>query len=262
MSVRQFDVTEVVKDWAMEQFERKANRKESKLLCQKAVNVKVDWRNVTVIHEPTEYIPQPPKPGQGIKNNTILFNTSFTNKTNSKQCYTFKVERKTTSSCEVEIENSFTTGNEMAVKLTTPGEIMEASAGFKKEMTLTKLEGQSIEEELSWGTDSAIEVDARSTAIAKLVVKEEEYEGNFQIRTKMGGRVRISYYNLRDNNSFIKGIEGDIHDIIKPIVAQKKLDPADLGLEFENRLVIITTKGKCRFKYGVEQMAEVDQISL
>ena len=35
---------------------------------------------------------------------------------------------------------------------------MEANAGFKKEMTLTNSEGETVEEEMTWGVDSQIEV--------------------------------------------------------------------------------------------------------
>ena len=46
----------------------------------------------------------------------------------------------------------------MDVKLTTPGSILEANAGFHRELSLTEIEGQTIEEELTWAVDSQIEV--------------------------------------------------------------------------------------------------------
>ena len=46
----------------------------------------------------------------------------------------------------------------MDVKLTTPGSILEANAGFHREISLTEIEGQTIEEELCWAVDSQLEV--------------------------------------------------------------------------------------------------------
>ena len=46
----------------------------------------------------------------------------------------------------------------MDVKLTTPCSILEANAGFSREMSLTNTRGETIEEELTWSVDSEIEV--------------------------------------------------------------------------------------------------------
>ena len=49
-------------------------------------------------------------------------------------------------------------GMSLDLKLTTPGSILEANAGFHREISLTQIEGQTIEEELSWSVDSQLEV--------------------------------------------------------------------------------------------------------
>ena len=139
---------------------------------------------------------------------------------------------------------------------------------------------------------------------------------SFQLKTKVSGRVRVVFSNLRDNNSFLKvihssfhlfihsffhpfirsffhpfihssfhpflqppllpsfifpsstsppppqAVEGDIHDVIKQAIGHKHLNAVDNCIEFEGRVVVISTRGKCRFKYGVEQLAEVDQVAL
>ena len=46
----------------------------------------------------------------------------------------------------------------MDVKLTTPCSILEANAGFSREMSLTNTRGETIDEELKWSVDSEIEV--------------------------------------------------------------------------------------------------------
>jgi len=62
----------------------------------------------------------------------------------------------------VNIDKAVTTGVEMSVKLTTPCQIMEANAGFRREMTLTNSESETIDEEMSWGVDSQVEVEGKS----------------------------------------------------------------------------------------------------
>ena len=59
----------------------------------------------------------------------ILFQTRFTNDTDDPQEYTLKTEKRTMSSCDTVIEESFTKGVEMSVNLKTPCEIFEANAG-------------------------------------------------------------------------------------------------------------------------------------
>ena len=66
----------------------------------------------------------------------VLFRTFFSNHTDQEQEYSFKTERTTQSSCEIEIEKGVTYGEEMNVSLKTPCEVFEASAGFSRELEL------------------------------------------------------------------------------------------------------------------------------
>jgi hypothetical protein len=71
----------------------------------------------------------------------------------------------------------------MNVKLTTPCQVLEANAGFHREMSLTRGEAETIEEEMTWSVDSQIEVPEKHIGEAKLVILEEEYQGRFTIKT-------------------------------------------------------------------------------
>ena len=71
----------------------------------------------------------------------------------------------------------------MNIKLTTPCQVLEANAGFHREMSLINGESETIEEELTWSVDSQIEVQGRHVGEAKLVILEEEYHGRFTIKT-------------------------------------------------------------------------------
>ena len=182
------DLQSIVEDWAKEYFMRKADKKEQRRFDKGTIVMDTDWRRVRFYHEEPKYEPEVPKPGTGKPTLNTLYQTSFTNKTDNNQTYNFNAQRSTRSECTVEIEESFTKGVAMEVKLATPCEIMEANAGFTRELTLTNVEGETLEEELSWGVQSEIVVPGRHRAQARLIITEEEYNGKFTIRTgSVGG---------------------------------------------------------------------------
>lgn len=45
-----------------------------------------------------------------------------------------------------------------------PEQILEASAGFSQEISLSKATRQCVDEEMSWGVDAHVEVQPKSTA--------------------------------------------------------------------------------------------------
>ena len=89
---------------------------------------------------------------------SVLFRTKFKNMTDRQQEYTMKTEKTTKSALITEVESGYTRGVEMSVTLKTPGELLEANAGYRREYSLTHLSGESFEEELHWGVDSVIKV--------------------------------------------------------------------------------------------------------
>lgn len=256
------DLSALVEDWALTHFRRRANRKERRLLEQDFINMEVDWKRVEFDHHEPKYVPEPPTPGQGIPINNILFHTSFTNKTEHPQTYTFKTERTTRSTCTVEIEQGYTQGFETSVKLQTPCGIMEANAGFHREISLTNCKAQTVEEELVWGVDSQVHVKGKHRAEAKLIIKEEEYKGEFCVETLVKGRVRVVFTNLKDNNSFIRAREGDIVEIVREAFDGKRMQGDAISVEGSSRSVVLRTRGKCLFRYGLQQNVEVDQLPI
>ena len=261
---KHIDIQGIVEDWAWDYFRRKTSgeRKLKKLLEKEYISMEIDWKRVKFEHGPPEYKPAPRKAGSGTPINNVLFETTFVNKTKKTQNYSFRTERVTKSSCEVQIEEGYTQGYEMSVTLKTPCEIFEANAGYSREMNLTKTEGQVIEEELTWEVDNQLQVEGRHRAEAKLVILEEEYAGGFEILTKIKGRVRAVFTNIKDNNSFVKAVEGDIDEIVRQARDQGRIKGNTMTVEGSTRTVLCRTKGSCKFKYGMKQNVEVDQFPL
>jgi len=181
------DIQALVEDWAIDYFRRKATRKEQRLLEQDFIHHEVDWRRVQFIHDDAIYEPEPPSPGAAGQSSTpnVLFQTTFANRTDREQTYTFRAERTTRSTCSVTVEQACTTGVEIGVTLTTPCQILEANAGFRREMTLANSESETIEEELTWSVDSQVNVLGRHIGEAKLVIMEQEYEGRFTVKSRI-----------------------------------------------------------------------------
>ncbi|ELU08575.1 hypothetical protein CAPTEDRAFT_134512 [Capitella teleta] len=261
-NVSHVDLSALVEDWALTHFRRRATRKERKLLEQDMIMMDVDWKRVDFQHMEPTYDPEPPTPGKGTPINNILFHTSFTNKTDHQQTYTFKTERTTRSTCAVQIEQGYTQGVETSVKLATPCGILEANAGFHREISVTNSKEQTVEEELCWGVDSQVNVKGKHRAEAKLIIKEEEYKGHFLVQTCIKGRVRVVFTNLKDNNSFIRVREGEIVEIVREALEGRRPQGDAISIDGATRSVVCRTRGKCMFRYGLQQNVEVDQFPM
>jgi len=105
---QKIDINWIIEEWARDYFKRKASKKERKLLEQEQIQTEIDWRRVKFVHDEAKYNPEPPTPGSGRSTQNVLFNTTFTNKTERPQTYTFRTERTTRSSCTVAVEQGYT----------------------------------------------------------------------------------------------------------------------------------------------------------
>ena len=266
MGTTTVELEKIVESFAKDYFKNRiaSGWRERRLFAQGNVGVKLDWKRVIFIHSEPRYDPEPPKPGAGSPVSNCLFHTTYTNKTNKPQTYNFKAERSTRSTCNVELEQSYTEGYEVGITLKTPCEILEANVGFCRELEITKMTGECSEQELNWGVNSDIEVQGRSKAIAKMMITEEEYSGRFEVKTNIQGVVHIVYTNLKDNNSFLRACDANIYELITWARDNRILPQGDLVTlgDKSKRDVILTTRGSCQFKYGLKQDVEVDQIEL
>ena len=87
------------------------------------------------------------------------------------------------------------------LELSWAWQVLEANAGYKRELTLTNVDGEVFEEELSWGVESQIHVQPQHVAEATLMVDERRLTGSFTVETRMRGTVYVSFTSPRDNNA-------------------------------------------------------------
>uniref|UniRef100_A0A915Q5N6 Uncharacterized protein n=1 Tax=Setaria digitata TaxID=48799 RepID=A0A915Q5N6_9BILA len=213
------------------------------------------------------------------KDEQSLFKSTFTNTTEREQEYSFKAERSTRSAATVIVEKGVCRGVEMALKLKTPGEIVEANAGFRSELSVLNIGENTIEEELIWGVDSTVRVPPLCETVAELIILEDHqtrlvlssfrhslitlkllttflpnFSKKFSIESHMSGRIIVTVTNIRDNNSLVTIIEGKIADIIRSIA-----NYSAMGFTIQNDVVSYMTQGMCKFKYGVEQKVKITE---
>lgn len=93
--------------------------------------------------------------------------------------------------------------------------------------------------------------------VAKLVVKEQEYNSSFKMATRIRGRVVAIVTNLRDNNAFIQSIESDFVDIMRGL-AEKYAK----HFTIDGNTVVWNVEGSCQFRFGVEQHVELTEVPL
>jgi hypothetical protein len=70
-------------------------------------------------------------------------------------------------------------------------------------------------------------------------------------------QVIVSVLNTRDNNCFVKSIDGDIVEIIRREAESNSLK--GFTVDKTQNIVSYTTKGRCQYRYGIEQHVQLSQ---
>ena len=120
---------------------------------------------------------------------------------------------------------------------------------------LRNLNGESIEEEITWAVDSQIKVPPMHHTQAALVVTEKQYGAKFKVVTKFAGKVHVTITNTKDNNSFVSSVDGNIFDIVNAEIKRKGSHPCYVS----GRWICYETRGSCSFQYAVEQQVVLSQ---
>ena len=244
------DLSEVVKKWAKSAYKDIENKKQ-KILRQKEerekgklIDVMIDW-SALEFHDETKWeglvddtsddgtdgsggaatsdVTTKKQPCGAMKA-VILFETKFTNNTTDPQEYTIRTEKTTRSSMVTTIDRGLKLGSEVGVKVTLPGDILELNAGFRDEFLLKNSKGDTFEEQLTWSLESKIVVQPQHEADARLLVNEKKQSGDFTIKSRVSGNVRVTFTSIKDNNSFIMSTSEDIVTILKVNYFQNKYD--------------------------------------
>ncbi|ESN99616.1 hypothetical protein HELRODRAFT_176785 [Helobdella robusta] len=219
-----------------------------------------------------------------LRRDLCLFRTEFTNTSDEAQTFTFKTERKTTSRqkrlkrqniafkirCDISIQQGFRIGGNVDIRVsipTTPAgmlpKVADAAAseldtcritgGLSGELHVTKATGQTIEENLTWGVDSQVNVEPKSRVVAALMIREEELTADFVITTTIRAIHSVVQVYIKDKKT------KRLLEILE-IPAKNLADilGSDRFSKLENNVVQCDTKGNIKAVYGAEQVIRVD----
>ncbi|KAL5969433.1 hypothetical protein TSMEX_002848 [Taenia solium] len=264
-----FDLTAVVRAWAVNAFMAAADGRTKKDVCgggggvTGCLEVQLVWEDVVCWSDAPSFADSH---SVRLPKSHVLFSTAYRNNTDGVQEYNFRTDRSTRSTAEIEISKGFSAHRELGVKLQLPNQILEANAGFSQEISLTKATRQCLEEEMSWGIDTRVEVQPKSAANVEVNIVEHQMTCRFAVDTRLRGRIRAVCMDGRKNNAFLMSIEADLGDVVKAYLEKPRPPSAPklthVRVEGSNapKTVVITTEGRCAFRFGVKQEIEVTQI--
>lgn len=253
------DADAIIKAWAKNWYEKHLRKSE-----QKRLRAKLPWDELVVeidkksgdeqlrleAGDPNYELLEGECKGTSKPRTYILLKSSFVNKTSEVQEHLIKTERKTKSTCTFSITEGCKLGQNFSLKLATPlNPVIEANVGFTSEVSVSDFKQTTSERELTWAVDSQIKVPAKSIVTAELEIQETEYSGNFEVKTYLKGQFEVK---LSKNNKTLAPIRGrNLQTIFK-----------SHGFQEDSGGIFCMTKGKCHFRYGVEQKLKIHEEAL
>ncbi|XP_070579175.1 uncharacterized protein [Ptychodera flava] len=256
VSDKVIDVEDVIKNWASNYVQKYSDKDVKKLAdLDDILSTDINLKKLRIVHGKPEY--KALGPLGDMPSAYVLFKTSFTNSTDNDQENLLKTERKTRSSCAISIDKGYTIGGSIGVTLSPPNPVIQANAGFSKEISLKNVEEQTLDEELTWTVDTKITIPKHTETTAELLIEEEEYNGKFTVETKFEGKVQVTIRNKKDKNNVLTIITGDIGDVLS----------GEHGfftkLEGNKKAVVyFATEGVCLCRYGIKQQMVLKQKAL
>ncbi|VDM27505.1 unnamed protein product [Hydatigera taeniaeformis] len=100
----------------------------------------------------------------------------------------------------------------------------------------------------------------------KVSIVEHQMTCRFAVDTRLRGRIRAVCMDGRKNNAFLMSIEADLGDVVKAYLEKPrpptapKLTHVKVEGSCTPKTVVITTEGRCAFRFGVKQEVDVTQV--
>ncbi|CAF4748350.1 unnamed protein product [Rotaria sp. Silwood1] len=252
------DLDEIVEKWVWNMW----NRTKTKSLARykrEELLVIINWKHVVFIQNDTHFYGSPPV---RLPKSQILFRTNFNNNTSNEHSYIFQTERFTRSIFEFKFIQSLTKSQESAVILRLPEEVVELDGGIKREQSVEFGQDTIKEYKMRWSVNTNVRVAPYTRTYAELNIDEEEFHGDFTVSIQFFGRITATIATRQSPNTYVKFIDGDIVQIIREAM---EYDNSLYSFEiFDDNppVVQFTMRGKCSFRYGIQQHVILKQESL
>ncbi|GFN94125.1 Lin-24 (twenty-four) like [Plakobranchus ocellatus] len=236
------DLEEIVRDYASS-FLDSDQKKHADLK-----NPIINWDRMFVTHGEAKYA-KPMTPPMPVSH--VLFSAVFANNTPKPQTYALRTERHTKSSCNVTFAKTYSFGVAVSMRLTPPNPIIEANSGFKSDLTESKGQSQTFERELMWAVDNSITVPPGFQTKAELVIKEDNFNGEFEVPCYFEGTIVVTYENKKREHV------ATVRDHVKKFFKNQQGFTTD-----EKGRPMFKVRGCCKCRFGVEQSVRLTETPL
>lgn len=219
------DIDQVLQDYAWRELKRDARWYQSPLLRRSCYDIEIPWNFYEFSHKTVKF---------NLRNNHIssdglktrkqveLFSTQYENNTAKDQVYNLKTNRQTQARTYVSFQRGFAIKGKANFFIDIPERFghcgVTSSASGK--LKITKIRGESLEEMFAWNVDSDITVDPYHVTNVKLIVTEDEFMADFEIKTTLRlptGEAPIILKRKRDNRIQAVLLISDLHDVFSDL---------------------------------------------
>jgi hypothetical protein len=215
------DIDQILQDYAWRELKRDARWYQSPLLRRSCYEIEIPWNFYEFTHKTVKFALRNGNhiSPDGFKNDkhVELFSTQYENNTAKEQLYNLKTNRQTQARTYVSFQKGFAIKGKASFTIDIPERFghcgVTASANGK--LKVTKIRGESLEEMFTWQVDSDITVDPFHVTNVKLIVTEDEFIADFEIKTTMRmptGEAPIILKRKRDNHIQAVLLISDLHD--------------------------------------------------
>ncbi|XP_060070464.1 uncharacterized protein LOC132550419 [Ylistrum balloti] len=234
------DLEKTIQDYAWRELKRDARWYQGPLLRRSCYDIEVPWNFYEFEHQTVRFAPRHNRHtvGDGFRErkHVELFSTDYKNNTGKDQIYNLKTQRQTKALTNVTFQRGFNIKGKANFKLKIPERYGHCgvTASADGHLRVTKCRGETLDEMFTWQVDSDITVDPYHVTKVTLVVTEDEFIADFEVRTTMKlttGEAPIILKRKRDNHIHAVLLISDLGEIFGdlgcPVINVLKGDEGD-----------------------------------
>ena len=244
-----------------------------KVLKDQRFELGIDWNYANFEHEFKRFKSRPVRdngPNEVIpkKESLCLFRTKYENETDRVQKFTFKTERSTKTTASVSITKGFQLGGKLNLNFGLPTVSSEniqsckVTGGLSGQFSISKTEGLTHEETLTWSVDTQVEVGKNKRCVAELIVIEEQFDADFTLLstlTCMTDVLPMTIKHKKTGRQKVVEIPVErVWDVLcKEGFTLKHGEQKDVKKEDRDYTMYCDSKGIFRTVYGAEQRINI-----
>ena len=198
---------------------------------------------------------------QSMPTTQVIFEDTFRNDTTRVQKHRIRCVKMTASHAQVDLHQAIVCEERTRLQLSALPELIAHKSGFLGELEIEKIKSHDFKEKLTWEIDDEIEVPERKIVKAEVIVSEEKHKAEFVVKTKIRGNVHCDVHDASTGN-YIKSLDGNVKAILEEYASSVRGHEQMSMWDFtEKDGVSFTSKGVCQFRYSVNKMVTVKEMT-